>query len=119
MNGEVVWSDDGLDGPGHRVYGDRLDLPDAGWVAVRTFGGSAGWPSMHMMPFAHTGPAWIGEVGSIEPAARALAVAELLEVLDVSEHRLIEGYGDSEIPKLRARFGEARRRLEALRDGGS
>lgn len=116
VNGEVAWSDSGLDKAGHRTYSGQLDLPGAGWVAVRVVGGPAGWPSMDMYPFAHTGATWLGEVGSSDPTARARAAGELLEVLDVSEGRLIAGYGDTEIPKLRARFAEARTRLEALRN---
>lgn len=115
VNGEVAWSDTGLDEAGHQAYRGRLDLPEAGWVAVRAVAGPAGWPAMDMYPFAHSGATWIGEVGSSDPTARATAAGELLEVLDVSESRLIAGYADAEIPRLRARFTEARARLEALR----
>ncbi len=115
VNGVVVWSGSGLEASGRRVYDGQLDLPQAGWVAVRAVGGPAGWPAMDMYPFAHTGATWIGAVGSTDPVARAKAAGELLEVLDVSEAGLIAGYGDVAIPKLRARFIEARARLESMR----
>ncbi|NNM33441.1 MAG: CehA/McbA family metallohydrolase [Gemmatimonadetes bacterium] len=114
VNGEVVWSSAGLSQPGHRAYSGRIDLPEAGWIAVRAVGGPAGWPSMDMYPFAHTGATWIGQVGSSDAAARAQSARELMQVLDVSEQQLIAGYVNLDIPKLRARFARARARLEAL-----
>ncbi len=113
VNGEVVWSEEGLAGPGTREYGGSLDLPSGGWVAVRAVGGEARWPAMANYPFAHTAPVWIGEVGSTDAEARSTAARELLEVLDVAQDRLLEGYGEVEIPNLLERFGAARARLES------
>ncbi len=114
VNGAVVWSDSGLTEPGHRAYRGRLDLPSGGWMAVRALGGERRWPMMDASPFAHSGAVWIGAVGISDPEARRTAAAELLLVLEVAENRLIGGYGDAEIPKLRARFRAARERLESL-----
>jgi len=113
VNGTVVWSDSGLSEPGQRTYRDRVELPEGGWVAVRAVGGETQWPAMDMFSFAHTGPTWIGAMGSTDPGARARAATELLRVLEVSERRLLEGYGDAEIPRLRARFQQARDRLRS------
>ena len=114
VNGEVVWSGDGLSGAGERSYSGELELPDGGWVAARAMGGETTWPSMADAPYAHTAPVWIGERGSTEPEARRAAAQLLLEALDVAHQRLIAGYGDAEIPQLLARFAEARERLETL-----
>ena len=114
VNGEVVWSGEGLSRAGERSYSGELQLPDGGWVAVRAMGGETTWPSMADIPYAHTAPVWIGERGSTEPEARRTAARNLLEALDVARERLIEAYGDAEIPQLLARFAEARARLETL-----
>ena len=118
VNGEIAWSGPGLGEAGQRSYSGQLDLPQGGWVAVRAMGGATDWPSMDMYPFAHTGPAWIGEIGSSDPDVRERSTTELLQVLNVSEQRLIAGYGDTEIPRLRARFREAQSRLTTLRREG-
>ena len=114
VNGEVVWSGEGLSGEGERSYSGTLELPDGGWVAARATGGEATWPSMADVPFAHTAPVWIGERGSTEAEARRAAARSLLEALDVARQRLIAGYGDADIPQLLARFTEAQARLETL-----
>lgn len=114
VNGEVVWSGEGLSAAGARSFEGSLDLPGGGWVAARAAGGETRWPSMDSYPYAHTAPVWIGEVGSTESVARRRAAGELLEVLAVARERLIAGYGDAGIPNLLARFERARERLEAL-----
>ena len=117
VNGRVVWTDEGLEDSGVRSYSGRLELPAGGWVAARAHGGDITWPLMDMVSYAHTGPAWIGSVGSTDADVLRTAASELLAVLDVSERRLLAGYDGVEIPRLRARFAEGRARLEALRDG--
>ena len=114
VNGRVVQSRSGIAEPGQRSYAGDIDLPDAGWVAVRARGGETRWPSMDTSPFAHSAPVWIGERGSADPVARREAAAELLEILIASRARLRTGYGDASIPRLEARFDEAVARLEAL-----
>lgn len=114
VNGEVVWSDAGLDAPGRRTYQGSIAMPEGGWIAARATGGDTEWPAMDMIPYAHTGPVWVGQVGSTEATARRQAAQDLLFVLEASEARLLAGYAGVEIPRLRARFSEARERLEAL-----
>ncbi len=111
VNGEVVWSDHGLDAAGTRSYGGRLTLPAGGWVAARAVGSVTRWPAMNSYPFAHTSPVWIEAVGSTDPAAAQRAAQELLRMLDASEGRLHRGYAGVEIPRIQARFDEARARL--------
>lgn len=110
VNGEIVWSGDGLRQAGSRTYTGTVRLPAGGWIAARVHGGETVWPAMGSYPFAHTGPVWIGEVGSSDPAARARAAAELRDLLNVSEGRLVAAYGDG-APNIRAVFERARQRL--------
>ena len=70
---------------------------------------------MDSYAFAHSGAVWLNEVGSIDPEAARTAAGELLAWMDVAEARLVEGYRGASIPKLKERFAEARRKLEALR----
>ena len=114
VNGEVVWTEAGLDEPGTRDYAGRLALPEGGWVAARAVGGGARWPMMANYPFAHTAPVWIGSVGSTDPAVRTAAATELLGILDTARDRLVLGYAGADIPNLLGRFDAARARLEAL-----
>ena len=114
VNGEVVWTEDGLGAPGTRRYDGDLMLPEGGWVAARAVGGEARWPMMANYPFAQTAPVWIGSVGSSDPSARAAAAADLLGILGAARERMIAGYGGADIPNLLGRFDAARERLEAL-----
>ena len=114
VNGEVVWSGRGISESGSRRLTGTVDVPAGGWVAARVAGGEIRWPVMASDVFAHTGPVWIGSVGSVDASAQQKAAADLMRVLDASETRLGEGYGDAETPKLLERFGEARERLENL-----
>ena len=114
VNGEVVWSESGLDEPGARTYSGQVTLPSGGWIAARASGGETRWPSMDSYPFAHSSPIWIGNRGSTEPGARRAAAEELMGGLAVARNRLTIGYGGAEIPKLMARFDEAQARLEVL-----
>ena len=114
VNGRVVASRSGIESPGRRTYTGDLELPAGGWVAARARGGETRWPSMDTEPFAHTGPVWIGERGSVDPVAQREAAGELLEILIVARGRLRTGYAGTGIPRLEARFDEALARLEAL-----
>ena len=67
VNGKVVFEDEGLTAPGKKSYSGRVSLPAGGWIAARVRGGATVWPSMDSYPFAHTGPIWIGSVGSLGP----------------------------------------------------
>ncbi|MEX2526612.1 MAG: CehA/McbA family metallohydrolase [Gemmatimonadota bacterium] len=112
VNGQVVETLAGLSGPGARVLEGEVELPEGGWVAARAHGGEPTWPVMAEFPFAHSSPIWIGERGSVDPAAASMAAQELLQALEVAEGRLHAGYGEVEIPRLQARYDEARERLE-------
>ncbi|MEM9058075.1 MAG: CehA/McbA family metallohydrolase, partial [Pseudomonadota bacterium] len=111
VNGVVVERRDGVAANARRDFTGEVDLPDGGWVAVRAYASERpddAWPSMHVRPFAHTSPVWIGAVGSTDPAARGKAAAELLRAIDDAAVRAREAYGNVATPKLDARFEAAR-----------
>lgn len=114
INGAVVWSDKGSDEPGKKTYSARVKVPAGGWIAARVRGGTVRWPVMDSYPFAHTGAIWFGKVGSTEPAAARAAARELLQWMDIADKRLADGYAGADIPVLKGRFADARRRLAAL-----
>jgi TolB protein len=114
VNGKVAWKDQGLTTPGKRSYSGKIAVPAGGWIAARALGGESAWPVMDSYPFAHTGAVWVNEVGSREAEAARRSARELLAWLDVADARLVEGFSGVEIPALRERFSEARRKLEAL-----
>ena len=114
VNGEVVERLPGLAGPGARVLEGTVRLPAGGWVAARAHGGRPAWPVMAQYPFAHSSPTWIGERGSTDPGALRRSAGELLEALRLAENRVRIGYQGYEIPRLEARYAQARARLEAL-----
>jgi hypothetical protein len=118
VNGVVVWNDKGLSAPGTRTWSGRIKAPGGGWIAARVRGGAVQWPAMDSYPFAHTAPAWFGSVGSTDRQAARGAAAELLKWMDVADKRLDEGFAGAQIPKLKARFADARRRLEAIAASG-
>jgi len=102
---------------GRLSFWGEMDLPAGGWVAARARGGETRWPSMDEASFAHTAPVWIAARGSVDPAARREAAAELHEILTASTARLRIGYSGTDIPRLEGRFAEAMARLEALAEG--
>jgi TolB protein len=115
VNGTTVWSGSPPDSSGRREYSGRIRVPAGGWVAARVVGPTIDrWPAMAEYAFAHTGPIWIGKVGSTDPVSRQAAAAELLRALGVAERRLKAGYAGADIPKLEAYFAEARGTLETL-----
>ena len=91
----------------------RVNVPQGGWVAARVHGGSSRWPVQDSYPFAHSAPVWLGSVGSSDPQAARASAKDLLRWMNVAERRLNEGYPAAEGAKLKARFAEARRLLEA------
>ena len=113
VNGLVVWSGTGLDGAGNRTYEGSIDLPAAGWVAVRAHGGETVWPAADSYSFAHTSPVWIESVGSVAADAFRRAAEELIPLVDAAEARLRESYGDVAIPRILSDFEAARARLVA------
>ncbi len=111
VNGQVVETLPGLEGPGSARREGSLTLPEGGFVAARARGGEEAWPGMNGSVFAQTSPIWIGKVGSHDPAAASRAAADLLRALDVAELRVAQRYGDTPVPRIRARFAAARERL--------
>ena len=112
VNGAVVETVPGLDGPGVRELSGTLTLPAGGWAAARAHGGEESWPGMNGSVFAQTSPVWIGEVGSRDPAAAEAAARDLLRALDHSEAEVRERYGEIPIPRILERFTLARERLQ-------
>ena len=64
--------------------------------------------------YAESSPVWFGDVGSTDPAAARAAAAKLAMVLDATEQKLKEGYGEIPIPNLEGHFARARGRLVDL-----
>jgi TolB protein len=117
VNGTVVHQDEGVAAGQTRTYEGSVVLPEGGWVAARAFATEPpadAWPSMAVRPFAHSSPVWIGEVGSVEPAAQAAAAADLLRAIDAAEQRAREAYGEVQTPSMQARFDAARERLRRM-----
>ncbi len=112
VNGATVETLSGLAGPGVRELSGALTLPAGGWVAARVHGGEESWPGMNGSVFAQTSPVWIGQVGSLDPAAADAAARDLLRALDHSEAEVRERYGDLPVPRILERFTLARERLQ-------
>lgn len=115
VNGEVVWTGDGISEPGSRSYRGSGPAPAGGWIAARVHGGATRWPAMDSYPFAHTAPVWVGAAGSTDPAAASRAASDLLAALEVAEQRITRSYAGTETPALRARLAQARQKLQALK----
>jgi len=114
VNGRVVFTGEGLSAPGTKSWTGTVRAPAGGWIAARVWGGETAWPAMDSYPFAQSAPVWFFKRGSRDPAAASAAARDLLRWLDVADAQLVAGYKDAPIPKLRARFAEARRRLAAI-----
>jgi TolB protein len=104
---------DGSPQAGSKRYEGRVDVPAGGWITARVLGANTGWPAMDSYLFAESSPVWFGQVGSTDPAAAREAARNLSMVLDASEQKLREGYGEIPIPNLLDHFARARGRLEA------
>lgn len=116
VNGIAVHSFGGRDSAGSRSYNGEIKVPAGGWVTARVTGPYTGWPAMNKSLYAESSPVWIGEIGSRNPDDARRSARQLLELLDQSEARMVEGYGDTEIPRLLAHFQQARKRLKELAD---
>lgn len=117
LNGVVIWKSAGLAEPGKKTFQGSIEVPQGGWIAARVHGGREDWPGMNGYPFAHTSPVWFHSRGSTDPDAARRSAHDLLRALDVAEKRLADGYGDAPIPRNRARFSEARQKLEQFIQG--
>ena len=114
VNGEVVWKGNGLKEPGSATYRGSVRAPAGGWIAARVHGGTTAWPGMDSYPFAHTAPIWLNSVGSREPDAARRAARDLLNWMDVADKRLADGYTGADIPVLKKRFADTRKKLEEV-----
>lgn len=114
LNGQVVWSGNGLAQPGSETYRGTVKAPSGGWIAARVHGGVTAWPAMDSYPFAHTAPVWFGSVGSTDAAAARVAAQELLAALGVAEQRVKQSYGETPTPALLGRIKDARQKLAAF-----
>lgn len=116
VNGEVAVQLEGIKAGDSKEYTGQIELPNGGWVSARAYAGeqkSDQWPTMHVRPFAHTSPVWIGEIGSTDPQSRSMAANDLIRAINAAEISARNAYGEVETPRLHARFDEAR---DLLRD---
>lgn len=114
VNGVVADQQEGLARAGTKSYTGTLAVPAGGWITARVLGPDGGWPGMDSYLFAETSPVWFGQVGSTDPEAVRRAASTLLLVLDESEKKLKEGYGDNPIPTLLEHFRKARAQLTKI-----
>jgi TolB protein len=110
VNGDVVWSNKSKKG-NSEIYTGSIEVPKGGWVTARVSGAKSEWPMMDSFIFAETSPIWFNEKGNTVATSKITAAEKLLKILEVSEQRLSLGYGDSEIPKLKAHFAKAKEKL--------
>ena len=119
VNGAVVHNERGVEAGKTRQLAGTLSLPEGGWVAARAYASEVlddPWPSMAMRPFAHSSPIWIDKIGSVNPAARSAAAADLLRALDAAEQRYKAAYGATSMSRMQTRFDAARKQLRSWVD---
>ncbi len=119
VNGTVVQTLDGVAAGQVRTYTGEVTLPEGGWIAARAYASAPAedsWPTMHARPFAHSSPIWITQVGSTEARARAAAAADLIRGIDFADQRARTSYGERAMPRMQARFDQARAVLRAMID---
>ncbi|MFH4966575.1 CehA/McbA family metallohydrolase [Gaetbulibacter sp. M240] len=113
VNGVVV--DTRKSKNGHsETYSGTINIPKGGWVTARVIGNNSEWPMMDSYAFAESSPIWFNEVGSTMPEAKADAAKKLLKILDFSEQRMKQAYGNHKIPNLLDHFSKAREKLENM-----
>lgn len=101
------------------TYSGSFETPKGGWVTARVLGSKAEWPMMDSYPFAESSPIWFGEVGSTIPKTKVDAAKKLLQMLEISEKRLKQGYGDNKIPNLLEHFAKAKEKLANIIAGNN
>lgn len=111
VNGKIVSTQKGNTKSGSKTFKGSIEVPVGGWVTARVSGGSIEWPLMDSYPFAESSPIWFNNIGSTTTMTAQNAAQNLLKLLSVSNERLIKGYGDAPIPKLKAHFEKARQKL--------
>ena len=111
VNGNIVWKKKGPATPGSSAYSGSIAMPAGGWATIRIHGGETDWPLMESYPFAESGAIWFNAIGSTDRSSKLNAAKELHKMLLVSEEKLIKGYNNADIPKLRAHFDKAKAAL--------
>ncbi|MFC0679595.1 CehA/McbA family metallohydrolase [Lysobacter korlensis] len=122
VNGAVVQRLGGVEAGKSRTYTGETTLPQGGWIAARAYTSTPvadAWPTMHARPFVHASPIWINRVGSTEAQARSAAAADLIRGIDFAERRARSSYGEVEMPRMQARFDQARAKLRQMIEPGS
>jgi TolB protein len=117
VNGTVVERLDGVAAGKSRIHTGKTALPEGGWIAARAYASAPAedsWPTMHARPFAHSSPIWIGKVGSTEAGARATAATDLIRGIDAADKLARTSYGDVAMPRMHARFDQARAVLRGM-----
>ena len=117
VNGRVVQRMEGVVAGTSKNYAGEVNLPEGGWIAARAYASALAedsWPTMHARPFAHSSPIWIGTVGSTEAKARAAAAADLIRGIDFADSDSREKYGEVPMPRMHARFDQARAILREM-----
>lgn len=118
INGKVVQSIKSKKGTSE-TYTGTIKIPDGGWVTARVSGTKSEWPMMDSFIFAESSPLWFNEIGSTMPNSKMDAAKKLLKILDTSQKRLKQGYGDTKIPNLENHFSKAREKLVGIINGNN
>ncbi len=116
VNGVVVDTKKRKNG-NSETYRGSIKIPKGGWVTARVSGSNSEWPMMDSYAFAESSPIWFDEIGSTMPNAKIDAANKLLKILEVSEKRMKQGYGENQTPNLSEHFSKARKKLVRIIGG--
>jgi len=92
-------------------YKGTIEIPTGGWITARVSGNKSEWPMMDSYAFAESSPIWVNKIGSSMPNTKIDAANKLLKMLEISENRMKQGYGNNKIPNLIEHFSKARKKL--------
>jgi TolB protein len=113
VNGVVVDMKKSKNG-NSETYSGSIEIPKGGWITARVSGSNSEWPMMDSYAFAESSPIWIDAIGSTMPNTKINAAKKLLKILEISEKRMKQGYGDNKIPNLLNHFSKAREKLQHI-----
>jgi TolB protein len=116
VNGNVVSTKKSKNG-NSETYSGSIEIPKGGWVTARVSGSKSEWPMMDSYIFAESSPIWFDKIGSTMPNTKIDAANKLLKILEVSEKRTKQGYGEKQTPNLNDHFSKARKKLVRIVDG--
>jgi len=116
VNGVVVDTKKRKNGDSE-TYRGSIKIPKGGWVTARVSGSNSEWPMMDSYAFAESSPIWFDEIGSTMPNAKIDAANKLLKILEVSEKRMKQGYGENQTPNLSEHFSKAKKKLVRIIGG--